>query len=155
MALHNPFDPAHHVVQLVFNVTEIKPSVNNTLNFNYLANTMGIWTTRTQDHSYPGQLVPRTTRTQDSSYPRQLVPRTSRTQDNSYPRQLVPSTSRTQANSYPCYMICYDVIQDHTISSQIISYHTTMSYIMSYPILSYPIISHNPYQDRFQPSIKK
>ena len=45
----------------------------------------GVWTTRTQDNSYPGQLVPKTTRTQDDSYLRQLVPKTTRTQDNSYP----------------------------------------------------------------------
>ena len=50
----------------------------------------GLWTTRTQDNSYPGQLVPKTTRTQDDSYPGQLVPKTTRTQDNSYPGQLVP-----------------------------------------------------------------
>ena len=61
----------------------------------------GLWTTRTQDNSYPGQLVPKTTRTQDNPYPRQLVPKTTRTQDNSYPRQLVPRTTRTQDNSYP------------------------------------------------------
>ena len=60
----------------------------------------GLWTTRSQDNSYPGQLVPKTTRTQDNSYPGQLVPKTTRTQDNSYPRQLVPKTTRTQDNSY-------------------------------------------------------
>ena len=40
----------------------------------------GIFTTRTQDNSYPRQLVPRTTRTQDNSCPGQLIPRTTRTQ---------------------------------------------------------------------------
>ena len=80
----------------------------------------GIWTTRTQDNSYPGQLVPRTTRTQDNSYPGQLVPKTTRTQDNSYPGQLVPKTTRIQDNSYPCGMISY--ISYHIISYRI-SYH--------------------------------
>ena len=60
----------------------------------------GLWTTRTQDNSYPGQLVPKTTRTQDNLYPRQLVPKTTRTQDNSYPGQLVPRTTRTQEFGY-------------------------------------------------------
>ena len=32
---------------------------------------IGIWTTPTQDNSYPGQLVPRTTRTQDNSLHRE------------------------------------------------------------------------------------
>ena len=60
----------------------------------------GLWTTRTQDNSYPGQLVPKTTRTQDNSYPRRLVPKTTRTQENSYPGQLVPRTTRTQQFGY-------------------------------------------------------
>ena len=51
-----------------------------------------LWTTRTQDNSYPRQLAPRTTRTQDNSYPRRLVPKTTGTQDNSYPGQLVPNS---------------------------------------------------------------
>ena len=37
-----------------------------------------------------GQFAPKTTRTQDNSYPRQLVPRTIRTQDNSYPSTSCP-----------------------------------------------------------------
>ena len=61
--------------------------------------------TRSQDNSYPGQLVPKTTRTQDNSYPGQLVPKTTRTQDNSYPGQLVPKTTRTQDNSYPGQLV--------------------------------------------------
>ena len=62
------------------------------------------------DNSYPSQLAPRTTRIQDNSYPgqlvpRQLVPRTTSTQVNSYPghlvpRPLVPMTIRIQDNSY-------------------------------------------------------
>ena len=66
---------------------------------------MGIWTTRTQDNSYPGQLVPKTTHTQSISYPSQLVPRTTRTQDNPYRGQLVPKTTRTQDNSYPSQLV--------------------------------------------------
>ena len=45
----------------------------------YSMHVSGIGTTRTQDKSYPGQLVPMTTRTQDNSYPGQLVPKTTRT----------------------------------------------------------------------------
>ena len=48
----------------------------------------GIWTTRAQDNSYPGQFVPKTTRTQDNSNPWQLVP-----------GQDVPWTTRIQDNS--------------------------------------------------------
>ena len=71
-----------------------------------------IWTTRTQDNSYPRELVPRTTRTPDDSYPGQLVSRTPRTQDNyyptqddSYPGQLVPRTTRTQGDSLPAQVV--------------------------------------------------
>ena len=59
-------------------------------------NSTRIWTPRTQDNSYPGQLVPRTTGTQGDLCPRQLVPRTTRTLDESYPGQLLPKTTRTQ-----------------------------------------------------------
>ena len=34
---------------------------------------MGIWTTRTQDNSYPGQLVPKTTRTHELSWVRVVL----------------------------------------------------------------------------------
>ena len=61
---------------------------------------MGIWTTRTQDNSYPSQLVPRTIRTQVNSYPERLVPKSTRTQVTSCPGQLVHRMIRTQDNSY-------------------------------------------------------
>ena len=83
----------------------------------------GIWTTHTQDNSYPRQLVPRTTRTQDKSYPGQLVPKTTRTHDNSYTRQLVPRSTRTHVVWYHIYHIIYHI-----------SYH--ISYII-YRIISY------------------
>ena len=81
----------------------------------------GIWTTRTQVNSHPGQLVFKTTHTQDNSsqdnsYPGQLVPKSTRTlvtlcpgplvpmtiltQDNSYSRQPIPKTVPTQGMSY-------------------------------------------------------
>ena len=72
----------------------------------------GISTTRTQDTSYPGQLVPRTrqlvprtTRAQDNSYPWQLVHKTTITQDDSYPGQLVPRTTRTQDDSFQAQVV--------------------------------------------------
>ena len=65
----------------------------------------GFMETRTQDNSYPGQLVPKTTRTHDNLCPRQLVLRTTRTQDNSYPRRLEPRRTRTQGNSYPRQLV--------------------------------------------------
>ena len=73
--------------------------------WNVTQSLMGIWTTRTQDNSYPGQLVPRTTRTKDNSYPGRLVPRTIRTQDDSYPGQLVPKTTITKDDSYPGQLV--------------------------------------------------
>ena len=102
--------------------------------FSFLVD-QGIWKTRTQDNSYPGQLVPRTTRTQDNSYPGQLVPKTTRTQDNSYPGQLVPKTTRIQDNSYPCGMISY--ISYHSISyiiSYHISYHISKLHVLGFAL---------------------
>ena len=62
--------------------------------------------TRTQDNTYPGQLVSKTTRSQDNSYPGQLVTKTTRTkitltQENSYPGKIVLKETRTQDNLYP------------------------------------------------------
>ena len=70
----------------------------------------GIWTTRTQDNSCPGQLVPRqlvprTTRNQINSYPGHLVSRPTRTHDNLYPGQLVFQTTHTQDSSYPGHVV--------------------------------------------------
>ena len=90
----------------------------------------GIWTTRTQDNSYPGQ----------------LVPNIAGTQDNSYPGHLVPKTTGARVVWYD--MLWYDMIQDHTMSSHIISYHITLRchiscHILSYPTISYHIISYH------------
>ena len=62
----------------------------------------GLWTTRTQDISYPRQLVPNTTRTRDKSYPRQWIPKTTRTKTlcNPCSNQLKPKTTRIQDQSY-------------------------------------------------------
>ena len=90
----------------------------------------GIWTTHTQDNSYPRQLVPRTTRTQDKSYPGQLVPKTTRTHDNSYTRQLVPRSTRTHVVWYHIYHISYLIYHIISHISYIVSYHiTTEAYI--------------------------
>ena len=95
----------------------------------------GLWTTRTQDNSYPGQLVPKTTRTQDNSYPRQLVPRTTRTQDNSYPGQLVPKTTRTQDNSYPRQLVPKTTrAQDNSYPGQLVPRTTRTQQFSHYNI---------------------
>ena len=84
---------AHMTYSLVHNIMYTNDWITHTA--------LGLWSTRTQDISYPRQLVPKTTRTQDISYRRQLVPKTTSTQDNSYPGQLVPS----QGDSYPRQLI--------------------------------------------------
>ena len=98
----------------------------------------GIWTTRTQNNSYPRQLVPNTTRTQDNSYQSQLVPMTTRTQDNSYPgqlvpRQLVPRTTRNQINSYPGHLVSRPTrTHDNLYPGQLV-FQTTHTQDSSYP----------------------
>ena len=94
-----------------------------------LRTSLGIWTTRTQDNSYPLQLVPRTTRTQDNSYPGQLLLKTTRTQDNSYPGQLLPKTTRTKDNSFSVMSVTWN-----SLSPLRFIRHT---YVW------YPILTHN------------
>ena len=56
---------------------EISPYLQKTRKWRCVSATgEGIRTTRTQDNSYPRQLVPKTTRTQENSYPRQIAPKT-------------------------------------------------------------------------------
>ena len=109
----------------------------------------GIWTTRTQDNSCPGQLVPRTTRTKVNSYPGQLVPKTTRaqdnsSQDNSYPGQLVTKSTRTLVTLCPGQLVPMTICtQDNSYSRQLIP-KTIPTQGMSYPRQLIDGNSHRP-----------